>query len=181
MDFDTDRRRFLELAGTGTALSLAGCSALQNGANSQESAQTGDGTAGGSSGGEQRVAVAAQADQQKLQQRQQEIQSELSSGNISRSEAQQQYQTAQQKLRTNAVESFRERVNSNPNLSIVNTIDEYGILLVSGTAGALIQSISFDVVNALLPKNTFQQAKSQLQQQQQAQNSTSTSTSMPSN
>lgn len=160
MEFETDRRRFLELAGTGTALSLAGCSALQDDAASQT---TTTGT-GESSEGSRRVAATLQPDQQKLQQRQQEIQSELSSGNVSRSEAQQQYQTAQQELLTQAVESFRQRADSTSNLRVVGAVEQFGIVLVAGAPGALIDSLSFSMVNALLPQKTFQQAKAQAQQ-----------------
>ena len=171
MEFDSGRRRFLELTGTGTVLSLAGCSALQNQENGGTTADS-----GASDGDRQRVAVSTPADQQKLRQRQQKIQSELSSGNISRSEAQKQYQTAQQELRSSAISSFRERAKSMQNLKVVDSIPQFGVLLVAGTPAALIQTLSFEPVNALLPKSTFQQAKTQLQKQQQQQNSSSTST-----
>ncbi|ELZ31300.1 hypothetical protein C474_08342 [Halogeometricum pallidum JCM 14848] len=163
MEFETDRRRFLELAGTGTALSLAGCSALQDDAASQTTT-TGAGESSESSEGSRRVAVTLQPDQQKLQQRQQEIQSELSSGNVSRSEAQQQYQTAQRELLTQAVESFRQRADSTSNLKAVGAVERFGIVLVAGSPAALIDSLSLSMVNALLPQKTFQRAKSQAQQ-----------------
>ena len=175
MEFDSERRRFLELTGTGTALSLAGCSALQN--QGATETNTTEGTSGENQ--RQRVAVSIPADQQQLQQRQQEIQSKISSGNISRSEAQKRYRTAQQELRSNAVSSFRERASSMSNLTIVDSIAQFGIVLVAGTPTALIKSLSFDLVNALLPANVFQQAKTQFQQQQQ-QNSTATTTSTAS-
>jgi hypothetical protein len=160
MDFETDRRRFLELAGTGTALSLAGCSALQDDAVSQTTTAGTDGSGDGS----RRVAVTLQPDQQRLQERRQEIQSELSSGNVSRSEAQQQYQTAQQELLTRAVDSFRQRAGSTENLRVVGTVERFGIVLVAGGPATLIDSLSFETVNALLPQETFQRAKSQAQQ-----------------
>ena len=170
MEFDTDRRRFLELAGTGTALSLAGCSALQGNSESQGTPGASTGSAAeGASGGTQKVVVATEADRQKLQKRQKEIQSALTSGNISQSEARKRYQTAQQKLRSEAITSFRERANSNQNLSVVGAVEQYGILLVSGTPAALVEALSFTAVSALLPQTTFQQAKMQAQQQRQQQ------------
>lgn len=170
MEFDSGRRRFLELTTAGTALSLAGCSALEDqAATGTDSAATGE-TNGE---GQQRVAVSTPADQQQLQQRQREIQSNLSSGNISRSEAQQQYQTAQQELRSNAVTSFREHADSMSELSVVDSLDQLGVLLVSGTPTALLETLSLAPVNALLPVDAFQQAKTRIEQQQ---NSTSTST-----
>jgi hypothetical protein len=159
MDFETDRRRFLELAGTGTALSLAGCSALQNDAASQTTTGT-----DGSGDGSRRVAVTVEPDQQKLQERRQEIQSKLSSGNVSRSEAQQEYQTAQQELLTQAVDSLRQRADSTSDLRVVGAVERFGIVLIAGAPTSLIDSLSFETVNALLPQETFQQAKSQAQQ-----------------
>ncbi len=167
MDFDTGRRRFLELAGTGTAFSLAGCSALQDDAASQ--AQT-TGTESGdapSSGASRQATVALRADQQALQERQQEISSELRSGNISRSQAQQQYQTAQQELLSDAVTSFEERVESTESLSVVDSVERFGVFLVEGPAATILDTLSFDPVNALLSAATFQQAKQQAQRAQQ--------------
>lgn len=169
MEFDSERRRFLELTATGTALPLAGCSALENQATTGTDSPT---TEGSSDGQQRRVAVSTPADQQQLQQRQREIQANVSSGNISRSEAQQRYQTAQQELRSSAVTSFRERAGSMSDLRIVDSLDQFGVLLVSGTPTALIETLSLAPVNALLPADTFQQAKTQVERQQ---NSTSTS------
>jgi hypothetical protein len=163
MELDTGRRRFLELAGTGTALSLAGCSALQENTESQETTET---TPAGESGGQEVVTAAVQADQKKLQQRQQEVRSEFESGNISRTEAQKQIQTAEQELRSNAISSFRQRVSSSSGLSIDGTVEQFGILQVSGSSSALIDALSFAEVNALLPEDVFQQAKAQAQAQQ---------------
>lgn len=168
MDLDTDRRRVLALAGTGTAASLAGCSALQGATDSPDSTDT---TPDGTSDSQETVVVAVQADQQKLQQRQQKIQSDLQAGNISRSEAQKQFRTVQNQLRSKAVTSFKQRTNSNSGLTINGSVNQFGILLVSGPATTLINSLTFPEVNGLLPEDTFQQAKSQVEQQ----NGTSTS------
>lgn len=174
MEFDSGRRRFLELATAGTALSLAGCSALEDQATTGTDSPAAEGTSG--EGQRQRVAVSTPADQQQLQQRQREIQANVSSGNISRSEAQQRYQTAQQELRSDAVASFRERASSTSDLRVVDSLEQFGVLLVSGTPTALIETLSFTLVNALLPADAFQQAKTRVEQRQ---NSTATST--PSN
>ena len=155
MEFNTNRREFLALAGTGTAASLAGCNSLQDSSEPTEDA----------SGGRATVTVALTPDQQKLQQRQREIQSELQAGNISRSEAQKQFRTAQNDLRSKAATSFSSRVGSKSNLEIENSIDRLGVFLVSGSAAGLIESLSFDEVNALLSEETFQQAKAQATQQ----------------
>lgn len=180
---ETDRRRFLTLAGTGTALSLAGCPGLQGDTEPDSDGQTsttepstaqetpGTGTAStpdDTGGGTETVAVAVQPDQQQLRQRRQQIQSELQAGNITRSEAQQQLQTAETDLRQQAIASFRERATSAESLTIVDTVDQFGVLLVSGSATSLIGTLGFSSVSALLPERTFQQAKAQAQQQSQS-------------
>lgn len=168
MEFDTDRRRFLELTGTGTALAFAGCSALQNNAenNTENSTENNTGTTTTSTAVEKAIVTAAvQADQQKLQQRKQEITSELQAGNISRAEAQQQFRSVQNELRSTAVASFKERAQSKSNLTVENSVDQLGVLLVSGPPAALIDILSAGEASALLPEATFQQAKSQAAQQ----------------
>jgi hypothetical protein len=188
MDSTPNRRRILELAGTGTALSLAGCSALQNapdsGTEPQESTEpqattgaqetadeptdspTTTETPGESTAdGDATVTVAVRADQQALRQRQQEIQAAVEAGNISRTEAQQQARRAQFELRTQAAAAFRQRAGSTAGLSVESSIGQFGVLLVSGSASALIDSLSYAEVNALLDAATFQRVKSQVQQQ----------------
>lgn len=76
MDSETRRRRFLQLAGLGSALSLAGCQALQN-----DGGSAGQTTA--TTGGTVTVTVAVQPDRDTLEQQRQEIRSEMQAGNIS--------------------------------------------------------------------------------------------------
>jgi hypothetical protein len=169
-DFDTGRRRFLELAGTGTAFSLAGCSALQDDASSQAQTTTGAGAeSGGASTGDasRRATVAIRADQQALQRRQQEISAELRAGNISRAEAQQQFQTAQRELLAEEVTAFEERAGSTEALAVVGSVEQFGVFLVEGPATTVLDTLSFDPVNALLPAATFEEAKQRAKQQQQ--------------
>ena len=161
MEFDTGRRRFLEIAGTGAALSLAGCNAQQT-----------DGETTGTTGSGATVTVAVQPDQEQLQQREDEIRSQLESGNISQTEAQEQFRTAQSELRSAAVSSFEEQA-AESGLTIEDSIEQFSVLLVSGPATALIDALSFEMVNGLLPAETFQQAKEQV--------TTQTATDTPSN
>ncbi|RLM94691.1 hypothetical protein D3D02_01500 [Halobellus sp. Atlit-38R] len=162
MEFDTGRRRFLEIAGTGAALSLAGCNAQQTDGETTETT--------GSNGAT--VTVAVQPDQEQLQQREDEIRSQLESGNISQTEAQEQFRTAQSELRSAAVSSFEEQA-AESGLTIEDSIEQFSVLLVSGPATALIDALSFEMVNGLLPAETFQQAKDQV--------TTQTATDTPSN
>ncbi|WP_256288159.1 hypothetical protein [Halobellus inordinatus] len=162
MEFDTGRRRFLEIAGTGAALSLAGCNAQQT-----------DGETTGTAGSNgATVTVAVQPDQEQMQQREDEIRSQLESGNISQTEAQEQFRTAQSELRSAAVSSFEEQA-AESGLTIEDSIEQFSVLLVSGPATALIDALSFEMVNGLLPAETFQQAKDQA--------TTQTATDTPSN
>lgn len=168
MEFETDRRRFLELTGAGTALAFTGCNALQNTGvnNTENNTENTTGTTTTRTPVEKAtVTVAVQADQQKLQQRQQEITSELQAGNISRAEAQQQFRSVQNELRSTAVASFKEQAQSKSNLAIENSVNQLGVLLVSGPPAALIDILSAGEASALLPEATFQQAKSQAAQQ----------------
>jgi hypothetical protein len=176
-EFDTGRRRFLELAGTGTAFSLAGCSALQDDASSQAQTTTGAGSeSGGAStgGASRRATVAIRADQQALQRRQQEISAELRAGNISRAEAQQQFQTAQRELLAEEVAAFQDRADSTETLAVVGSVEQFGVFLVEGPATTVLDTLSFDPVNALLPTATFQEAERRAQQQQSQQGQTGT-------
>ena len=150
MEFDTGRRRFLELAGTGAAVTLAGC-------NTQQTEQA-DGSV--TPGGEATVTVAVQPDQAQLQERQSEIRSALESGNISRTEAQQQFRDAQSQLRSEAIATFEERA-SDAGISVDDSVAQFSVLLVSGPATALIEALSYEVVSGLLPAATFEQARSQ--------------------
>lgn len=154
MNSETRRRRFLQLAGLSTALSLAGCQALQN-----DDGDAGPTTA--TANGTATVTVAVRPDQAILEQRREQIRSELQAGTISRYEAQQQLQTVQEELRSDAVAAFIERASSNSELSIVEAIDRLGVILVSGTPRVLIGVLSAEAVNALLPKAAFQQVKAQ--------------------
>lgn len=171
MNDETGRRRFLELAGTGTALSLAGCASLQNDAGTPTGTTTED-----NSGTLATVAIAVRPDQAKLEQERQTVRSELRAGNISRSEAQQRIEEVQQDLRSKAVLSFTTRASSNPDLTVKDSISNLGVLLVTGPSTALIEALSFDEVNALLPKATFDRVKSQSQSRSPTQTRTRSDT-----
>jgi len=147
----TDRRRFLQLAGAGAALSVAGCNALDD--------VTGSANDGGNDGDGRTVTLAVQPDQQQLQQRQADIQAQVQEGELNRSEAQVEFRTAQQELTTAAVESFRDRLDDSP-LSVEDSVAELGVLQVAGPADALLDTLAYEEVAALLPEETFETAAS---------------------
>ncbi|MFB6251044.1 MAG: hypothetical protein ABEI27_05065 [Halobellus sp.] len=155
MEFDTGRRRFLELTGVGAAATLAGCNTGQTEQTEGSTATNGDAST---------AAAAVEPDQQKLQERESEIRSELDSGNISQTEAREQYREAQSQLRQEAITAFEAQATE-AGISIEGSVDQFGIVLVNGPAAALIEALYFDQVTALFPESTFEQAQSQAQTQ----------------
>jgi hypothetical protein len=144
---DTGRRRFLQLAGTGTAASMAGCSALSN-------HNGGDGSEPAT------VTLAVQPDQQSLQELQSEIQSRVQSGELDRMQAQQAFQRRRAELTRTAVDAFRNRTG-NVSVNVDDAVARFGVLRVSGDPAALIETLSFEEVSGLFPAATFEQARAQ--------------------
>jgi hypothetical protein len=176
MDSDQSRRRFLELAGTGTVISLAGCNSLGGRSPQPTDALTRtDDTAGAeessdeatdlTEGEETAVGIGISGDQEKLQQAQQEIQAQMQNGNLSRAEAAQEYQTIQQELRAEAFATFEDRVQTEAGLTISESVEELGLLLVSGTPANLLGTLGFDEVQAIVSETRFRQTKAQADQQ----------------
>jgi len=160
MEFESTRRRFMQLAGTTATVSLAGCNALQGG--DSDGTETGTGPQSQTADAEPAtVTVGVEPDQAQLQERQQEIQSELQSGNLTQSEAQAEYRTAQESLIEEAISSFEERATSDLGLTIDDSVSEAGALLVTGPPAGLIDTLSVDSVTGLFPQATFEQIRSQ--------------------
>jgi hypothetical protein len=150
---DTGRRRFLQLAGTGTAASMAGCSALSN--------HNGGGAGGDDAESESAtVTLAVQPDQQSLQELQSEIQSQVQSGELDRMQAQREFQQRRAELTRDAVDTFRNRTG-NVSVSVDDTVAQFGVMRVSGEPAALIETLSFEEVSGLFPASAFEQAQAQ--------------------
>jgi hypothetical protein len=66
-------------------------------------------------------------------------------------------------------------VESTESLSIADSVEQFGVFLVEGPAATILDTLSFDAVNALLSAGTFQQAKQQAQQSQGQQTETAPS------
>lgn len=152
----TDRRRFLQAAGAGTALSLAGCSAFQLDGNREAGGP--DGTNGGP---EATVTVAVQPDRAALQRRQSEVRSRMQRGNVSRQEAQREMQLARTELLADATDAFEQHVADEPALTVEDSVAELGAFRVTGSTGALIEALSAPAVGALLPASRFEAVRSQ--------------------
>ena len=161
MEFESTRRRFMELAGVSATVSLAGCNALQG--ISSGGTETGTGPQSQTANADSAtVTVVVEPDQTQLRERQQEIQSEIQAGNLTRSEAQAEYRTAQESLAEDAINSFEERATSDLGLTIDDSISQAGALLVTGPPAGLIDTLSVDSVTGLFPQATFEQIRSQV-------------------
>ena len=146
-----NRRRLLELTGVGTGVAVAGCMGQLDGG--------GDG---------RQVTVSLLPDQETLQASEQELQEELLAGNISQTEARQQYQAAQQEALAEAVDTA-EDVLPAEDLTIEDRIEGQGLLLISGSDADVLDSLETDVVQAIAAGNFFEQAQAAREQQQQQQ------------
>lgn len=170
MPSNTNRRRFMQLAGTGTALSIAGCNSLQSDGTPTDGTGTDDGTDEQTSGS---ATVALQIQlgqeaQQRLQQQRLQVQSQIRSGELSQSEGQSQLREIQVELYGEAISSFRSAVQGDAALTVENSVEAFGVLLVSGTPEALIDSLTMESVGSLFAESTFQRAQAQAQQGTQA-------------
>ncbi len=156
MDFDTDRRRFLALAGTGASLSVAGCASLQD-----DGPQAEDDGTNAEIGDTATVTLALEIDQEALRQLQAELGQQLQNGTINQTEAQEELRRAQAELIADTIESYRERVSDDDSITIDETAQQLGIMLVTGTPRALIGTLSTQEVRGILPEATFAEAQSQ--------------------
>ncbi|WP_191906100.1 MULTISPECIES: hypothetical protein [unclassified Haloarcula] len=161
MEFKSTRRRFMELAGTSATVSLAGCNALQGG--DSDGTETGTGPQSHSADADSAtVTVVVEPDQTQLQERQQEIQSELQAGNLTQSEAQAEYRTAQENIAEDAINSFKERATADFGLTVDDSVPEASALLVTGPPAGLIDTLSVESVSGILSQATFEQILSQV-------------------
>lgn len=155
MELEPKRRRFLELAGTGLTLSLAGCSA--------PSPSDGQAATDGTVGQTATVTLALEIDQQALQDVQSRLTQELQNGTVNRSEAQEELYAAEADLLAEAAATFRDRIADREAISVADSAEQIGVLLLSGTPTALIETLTYPEVRGLFSEATFQQALAQVQ------------------
>ncbi|WP_248896771.1 hypothetical protein [Haloplanus halobius] len=143
---DAGRRRFLQLAGTGTALSLSGCSALSN----HDGGATEPATA----------TLAVQPDEESLQELQAEIRSQVESGELDRMQAQSAFRRRRIELTQEAVGRFQNRTG-NTSVTVDDTISEFGVMRVTGSPAALLETLGYEEVSGIFPTSAFEEARSQ--------------------
>ncbi|WP_226479421.1 hypothetical protein [Natrinema amylolyticum] len=154
------RRSFLALTGAGATASLAGCSQLESIGQSDSS---GDAT--------NAVTLQVRPAEKEVSSLGEEIQADVESGNLSRQEAQLEYQRRQRELVEAAATDFEESVSAK--LTIEKSETAYGLFLVSGSDEAILQSLREGAVGAIYPGEEYdslvrqqQQRAQQLEQQQ---------------
>ncbi|MCL9817356.1 hypothetical protein [Natronocalculus amylovorans] len=163
------RRRFLELTGTGAVLSLAGCMGsddetpdIQDG--EEDGADTSDDGDAESVVEEGMVTAAVEPDEEAIAELQQEIQQDVEDGEIDEEEAQIALQEAQMELMAEALAAFEDTAGGIDGLTIVDSIDEVGAILLDGEAEAILETLTYDEVSALLPGELFDEVQQQGQQ-----------------
>ena len=149
----SSRRGLLALAGTGLAASLAGCSQLESiGGSADETTDT--------------VTLQIRPDEEAAASLGEEIQADIESGNISRQEAQLEYQKRQLELVEAAATDFEESV-SDTDITIEESETAYGLFLVAGSDAAILGTLRDGTAGAIYPGEQYDALVQQQQQREQ--------------
>jgi hypothetical protein len=162
---DTPRRRLLAAAATGSTLALAGCSSLESGDGSVDGSGDGPeqtegsdesgGSADDGSTADEAAATVAVDIQEDLRAAQADVQERLQEGNLTQEEAQVEIQETQLELLGEAVSSVESYAGETDGLSVSETNQRAGAVLVSGDPAAVLGVLDADGVAALLPADDF--------------------------
>ncbi len=154
----TSRRRVLEAAAAGTALSLAGCSALDDDETIEEEPDVesdGDGSGAPELEGEAAATIAVDIES-RMAEIEAEIDERIEEGEIDQEEAQAEFQEAQIEAleeATAAVESHAEGIDG---LRVVESSVQAGAMLVDGDAAAILDTLDSEDVAALVSAEQFE-------------------------
>lgn len=153
------RRRVLEAAAAGTALSVAGCSALDDDAGGPEEdpdvEADGDGADAPELEGEAAATIAVDIEA-RMAEIEAEINARVEEGEIDQEEAQAEFQEAQieaLEAATAAVEAYAQDVDG---LSVVESNVQAGAMLVDGDAVAILDTLDEEDVAALVSAEQFE-------------------------
>lgn len=149
---DPSRREVLGVTAAGTALSLAGCSALDDGDT--------DGTTPDTNGAEGAVTVAVDIEA-RMAEREAEIQQQLEDEEISQEEAQAEFETAQIEALEAAVAAVESYAADVDGLNVVDSNSQAGALLVDGDPAEIIETLDNDDVAGLVAAAQFEQLQQQ--------------------
>lgn len=147
-----NRRRFLQLAGTGAAASIAGCSNI-------DSFGQDDGNGGGY-GSSDRIGASVTPTEEAIE----EFREQVESGELEQAELMEE----QTRLIEEAGEDFEAYAEEN-DISIDESQSEFGLFVVDGSPEALVEALQEGPIGQLMTGDLYDQNVQQLQQQQQLQ------------
>ncbi|WP_247001181.1 hypothetical protein [Halosolutus gelatinilyticus] len=159
MTSDHHRRRFLQLAGTGAAASIAGCSRLRPASDdSDASNESDDGNGTVLDVGEEPainpedgITAIVQPPQEELATIEQEVMAEVEEGKLDRQEAQKEMIDRQRKLVSERSVAFESKVAGDDDLSIEAGIAERGAFLLDGSDKRLLDTLRNGEADGLIP------------------------------
>ena len=149
MNPQSNRRGFLSGVGVAGMSALAGCTELRS-SQSEEPAESG-------------VMAFVEPDeeaQQEVAELQEELITKVQDDELSEQEAMAELQSLQAELTAGAVESV-ESYAEDVDITVEDTVPEVGALLLEGSDGALIEALSNEAVDGLLPGSRFAELQAQ--------------------
>lgn len=152
------RRRVLAAAATGSALSLAGCSALDDDeptADTDEADAPDDTDEADAPDGEAAATVAVDIDE-RMQEERADIQRRLEEEEIDEEEAQAELQETQLEVLEETIGEFEAHVADVDGLAVADTSVQTGLVLVEGDAAAMVDALDSEPVAALVPADAFE-------------------------
>lgn len=146
MDRSTPSRRgFLALTAAGSSLSVAGCSGLLD----DEPGATDGGT-------ERQVALFVEPDQEAVQEMRSRLGQQIEDDNLSQQEVQSALARARRDLLSDTVARFESEMADRA-VTVEETVEPRGALLLSGPATALIDLLSHDLARAMVDAEGFEE------------------------
>jgi hypothetical protein len=144
------RRSFLALTGTGATAALAGCSALD-----APSQTDGDGDAAADAAAT--LTVQIRAEQAALTEFQEELQADVESGNLTRTEAQQEYRSKREELIRDAATAYEDDVADDDAVSVEDAEPAAGLLRLTAPATTFVGGLEDGDLAAILPADYYDQ------------------------
>lgn len=138
----TNRRRFLEGAGLGGTILLAGCAEQFGVGDDGQSEADGDGLDG--------VAAIAEIDQQAMQKEQVEIQQQVANGELNQTEAQEAMIDVQETYVGEAVDALTGTIEDADGVEVGETYSSLGAVTVTGEPADVLGLLGSEDVRALV-------------------------------
>lgn len=142
-----NRRRFLQLTGTGAAATLAGCAAINPLSDDADADEV--------------LTAAVGPDPEEVD----ELIEAIESGEIDQDEV----RNREQELIQNAIEDFEERVENDSDLTIEESAEQFGLYQIDGSAEAIVSALREGAITELHRAAAYDQFLEGSEQQQQQQ------------